>query len=186
MKEFANRLRFIQRDRQMSQAQLAKTLGIAPGTLSGYLNDKNNPQITDVAKFAQKLGVTIGWLCGEDLPNIADILNNGESHYDDVLEITNKLLLSRYLGFQVRIDTEDAQDQDGFPTPYEEVIFSTANPVLLDYYKVYTTMQKLMRNSGITSVMASDLLYTKRMSLSGKKLNGEVEFAEVDDDELPF
>ena len=65
MKEFAQRLRMIQFQRNLSQAQLAKELDIAPNTLSAYINDRNNPQIHDVARFAKKLGVSIGWLCGE-------------------------------------------------------------------------------------------------------------------------
>ena len=185
MKEFADRLKIIQRSRRMSQAQLAKTLGIAPGTLSGYMNDKNNPQITDVARFAQVLGVTIGWLCGEDKPNISDILNNGDANYADVLEITNKLVTSQYLGFKVAVKPKKKPGVGGVPEFSEEVTFTTENPVLLDYYKVYGTMTELIGNNGITPEMGYDLLQTKRMSLSNKRLNGEV-FVEVDDDELPW
>lgn len=185
MKEFADRLKIIQRGRRMSQAQLAKTLGIAPGTLSGYMNDKNNPQITDVARFAQVLGVTIGWLCGEDKPNISDLLNNGDANYADVLEITDKLVGSRYLGFNVGVEVQERHNLDGYSEEYEEVVFTTQNSVLLEYYKVYTTMNRLVDNSGITPAMRFDLLHSKRLSLSNKKLNGEV-FVEVDDDELPW
>ena len=178
MKEFADRLKMIQRSKRMSQAQLAKTLGISPGTLSGYLNDKNNPQINDVARFAQVLGVTVGWLCGEDKPNITDMFNNGNSNYGDILEVTDRLIKSQYLGFHIAIEGD---------CPFEEVVFTTQNKVLLDYYKVYTTMNKLVNTSGITPDMQSDLLYSKRKSLSDKKLNGEtIEFVEIDDNELPW
>lgn len=186
MKEFADRLKIIQRSRRMSQAQLAKILGIAPGTLSGYMNDKNNPQITDVARFAQVLGVTIGWLCGEDKPNISDIFNNGDANYSDVLEITDKLVGSRYLGFNVGVEVKERQDLDGYSEGYEEVVFTTQNPVLLDYYKVYGTMAELIGNNRIAPEMGYGLLRNKRMSLSDKKLNGEVEYIEDDDDTLPW
>lgn len=185
MKEFADRLKIIQRSRRMSQAQLAKTLGIAPGTLSGYMNDKNNPQITDVAKFAKILGVTIGWLCGEDKPNVADIFSNGNSSYGEVIEVTDKLIQSLYLGFHVNIEVKERHDTDGYSEDYEEVVFYTQNSVLLDYYKVYRTMTELIGNDGITPEMGYDLLHSKRMSLSDKKLNGEVECIE-DDDTLPW
>ncbi len=66
MKSFSDRLRQVQRERNMTQAEFAEFLGIAPGTVSSYLNDKKNPQIDTVAEMAEKLGVTVGWLCGDE------------------------------------------------------------------------------------------------------------------------
>ncbi len=66
MKIFAKRLRQLQKDRGMKQAEFADFLDIAPGTLANYLNDRKNPQIDTVASIADKLGVTVGWLCGDD------------------------------------------------------------------------------------------------------------------------
>lgn len=66
MKIFAERLRQIQKEKGMTQAGLAQLLGIKSGTLANYLNDRKNPQIDTVAEMAKKLGVTVGWLCGDE------------------------------------------------------------------------------------------------------------------------
>ena len=66
MKIFAERLRQIQKEKGMTQAGLAQLLGIKSGTLANYLNDRKNPQIDTVAEMANKLGVTVGWLCGDE------------------------------------------------------------------------------------------------------------------------
>lgn len=67
MKAFADRLRQIQKERDLTQVQLANILKITPSTLSSYINDRKNPQLDSVAKFAKELGVTVGWLCGDDV-----------------------------------------------------------------------------------------------------------------------
>ena len=66
MATFADRLRALQKDRHLTKAEFAKTLGIALGTLNGYLSGGKNPKIDTVADIAHKMGVSIGWLCGED------------------------------------------------------------------------------------------------------------------------
>lgn len=66
MKEFAERLRTIITTKGITQAELAEDLQIAPGTLSSYINDKKNPRINEVVKYARILGVPVWWLLGED------------------------------------------------------------------------------------------------------------------------
>lgn len=69
MNKFADRLREIQRSRNMTQAELAKLIEISPGTLSAYLREGEKqkvPTLDTLERIAEKLGVSIGWLCGED------------------------------------------------------------------------------------------------------------------------
>ena len=66
MKVFAERLKQLLNKRGITQKELAQQLYISDTTLSSYMLDKSSPSI-DVACFiANKLGVTIGWLCGGD------------------------------------------------------------------------------------------------------------------------
>lgn len=66
MDVFAKRLRQMQHERGMTQAEFADFLEIGHGTLCNYIKDRKNPQIDTVAKIAKKLGVTVGWLCGDE------------------------------------------------------------------------------------------------------------------------
>lgn len=66
MKEFAERLKQLQNEMGITQKELAQQLYISETTMSNYILDRTSPTI-DVACFiADKLGVTIGWLCGGD------------------------------------------------------------------------------------------------------------------------
>ena len=66
MKVFAERLKQLLNKRGITQKELAQQLYISETTMSNYILDRTSPTI-DVACFiANKLGVTIGWLCGGD------------------------------------------------------------------------------------------------------------------------
>lgn len=57
------------RMKKLNQAEMAKLIDVAPGTLSAYLKEgegRKVPTLDTVERIAQKLEVSIGWLCGED------------------------------------------------------------------------------------------------------------------------
>lgn len=92
MKELADRLKMIQEQKGMTQAELAAHLGISLSALSGYMRDRKSPNISDAAKMAKKLGVSIGWLCGEDDRSKIGKLFSDNSDYAQVVEVIEQLL----------------------------------------------------------------------------------------------
>jgi transcriptional regulator with XRE-family HTH domain len=50
----------------ITQTELAKSLKTDQGAISAYINAKRNPQLDTVTKWAEALGVTVGWLLSED------------------------------------------------------------------------------------------------------------------------
>lgn len=100
MKVFAERLRKLQKDRDMTQVDFAKLLDIAPGTLANYMNDRKNPQIDTVASIAEKLGVTVGWLCGDDVE-----VKRPETYIEVVKAIDWLLSLNDAAGYDISLDT---------------------------------------------------------------------------------
>lgn len=65
MKEFADRLQEIQKQRGLSQKAMAEMIGITSASLSAYMRDAKTPALDIALKIANALGVSIGWLCGE-------------------------------------------------------------------------------------------------------------------------
>lgn len=77
MTNFQIRLRESMRTRRMTQSEFAKLIEVSPGTLSAYLREgdgKKAPTLDTLERIAHKLGVSIGWLCGDDQTN-APMLN---------------------------------------------------------------------------------------------------------------
>ena len=96
MKAFGEALKTVQKDRKLTQIEMANLLGISQSTLSAYINDKKDPTLSTASEIAQKLGVSIGWLCGDNDTSISDLINKGISiSYADVIRIINSLLAIR-------------------------------------------------------------------------------------------
>lgn len=66
MKEFAERLREVQKQRKWTQREMAGHIGITATSLSAYMNDRKTPALDVAVKIARALDVSIGWLCGEE------------------------------------------------------------------------------------------------------------------------
>jgi len=132
MNKFADRLRELQRSRNMTQAEMAKLIEIAPGTLSSYLRDDEKrkvPTLDTLERIAQKLGVSIGWLCGEDAGSV------GVRTYADLFRILVKAINVNFESFFVtRILQEGGQPKVFFNDP-------TTKAFLENYGKVYDLLR---------------------------------------------
>lgn len=64
---FAERLKSARAEKGVSQNELAKTIGVAPGTVSTYENPNGGnryPAFEKAVAIAECLGVSLDWLCG--------------------------------------------------------------------------------------------------------------------------
>lgn len=64
---FAERLKSARTDNGISQNELAKAIGVAPGTISTYENPNGGnryPAFDKAVAIAEHLGVSLDWLCG--------------------------------------------------------------------------------------------------------------------------
>lgn len=66
----ANLKQFI--TRETTQKDVAKDLGISPQTLSNYLNEKTQPDMAMLIKFADYFHTTIDNLLGHEVPYLLD------------------------------------------------------------------------------------------------------------------
>ena len=88
MSKFPERLREAMRSRNMTQLEFAKLIEVSPGTLSSYLREGSGrkvPTLDTLERISDILGVTIGWLTGE---NISD---NSLHTYADLFEALGKI-----------------------------------------------------------------------------------------------
>lgn len=73
MSSFAENLKRIRMERQMSQEEFAKLLHTSKQNISRYESGAVSPKITSAAKFAEILGVSLSELNGEENTVIIDI-----------------------------------------------------------------------------------------------------------------
>lgn len=93
---FAKRLKQAREEKQMRQNVLANSIGVSAATISAYesLDDSKGktPTLEKVANIAEKLGVSIDWLCGNEknrangnisvekwLKYLVDLINNPQT-----------------------------------------------------------------------------------------------------------
>ena len=184
MQEFSKRLQEIATQNGWTKKQLAETIGIAHQTLSGYLADRNSPKIDDVVRFADKLGVSVGWLCGEDKPNqllfepgkttVADIVgvidslqafDGFEIEIEDRNAIRRSYSISTELLGQSIIDEIEGTDSTGLD---ECPALWCDNLDVLEYYKTYTKLRNLMKEGHITQMEFQVMMDGRRKLLEEK------------------
>lgn len=64
MKIFADRLKDLRSEKGISQAQLAKTLGVSYGIVCYWETDRSEPTAPNLVKIADFFGVTVDYLLG--------------------------------------------------------------------------------------------------------------------------
>lgn len=70
---FANRIALLRKEKDMTQAQLAKTVGASREIISKYEKDGVMPSIEMAKKIADAFGVTLDYLVGEGSNSNFDI-----------------------------------------------------------------------------------------------------------------
>lgn len=84
MSDFANTLKRIRFERGMTQEELAQFLGTSKQNISRYENGEVSPKISTAAKMAERLGISIAQLNGDE-----DKANRTDD--DDIMELSHLL-----------------------------------------------------------------------------------------------
>ena len=71
---FANRLRKLRESRQLSTRQLAEMVGTSYSTISRYETGQRDPELMTVYNIANFFGVSVEYLCGEDIDTNTETL----------------------------------------------------------------------------------------------------------------
>lgn len=71
---FLDRLKRVMHKRGMTQAELARRIGVKQSTVCYYYNRKKFPTLSICVKIADALDVSLDWLCGvKEKPDEADV-----------------------------------------------------------------------------------------------------------------
>ncbi len=180
MATFADRLNFLRKERGWTKAEMYRCMEIAPITLTGYLSGKNSPNIDAVRGYAEKLGVSLSWLAGEEEDKNSSLLVPGESTYADLIAIVNNVL--GVAGFYVDIDVADNEPSiknwnsfvsDFIPEDMTRVMLKSDDAILVNYYKTYISMQNMLSDGRISEQEFTDFVEMKRLQLSDRIICNE-------------
>lgn len=155
MDVFAKRLREIQIERGMTQAEFADFLGIGHGTLCNYLHDRKNPQIDTVTKIAEKLGVTVGWLCGDEA-------SMEVRTYEALCDAINLIVESDYKLVSMNLDA-----------CRRAIVITIQDDTLYEFYKMFETLKAC--DIGDETVKADFVQALKMTKLGGKLLKSNTD-----------
>lgn len=74
VKIFSERLKAARTSKHISQADLAKAVGVSAATISSYetVNGAKIPSLDKAEAIADKLGVSLDWLCGYENKEVVD------------------------------------------------------------------------------------------------------------------
>lgn len=80
---FGERLKEIRLSRDMSQEELATLFGTSKQVISRYENNQRTPKISVAYDYAQKLGVDLNYLLGDEKKLAANRSDDYELSHDD-------------------------------------------------------------------------------------------------------
>lgn len=106
LKILGYRLKIARENKNLTQMEVAKKLGISNGTLSGYERNYRDPDTETLAKLAELYGVSVDWLTGiTDTPQTHDEVRESEVEYN-IQKISDfyRKLASKY---NIDIDNEN-------------------------------------------------------------------------------
>ena len=134
---FGKRMRQIRKSRELSQDELAKILGTSKQILSRYEREERSPKIDQVRKYAEKLGVSVDYLLGDDHAEadssfLCDGLR-GKPFYEVFIDVLDGLKISleevaRITGFTLyQLQTIVLREMKDAPLPIAMRLSETLN-----------------------------------------------------------
>lgn len=141
IKIFADRLKNLREDMQMTQSDFSGFLAIKQQTLSGYENNKAKPPLDVAISIAEKCKVSLDWLCG-----LSDKKNNDEDKkielYSDVIELILKIMSGNKKGLRARALFESS-------TMGMTASLYFVDPIMLNFIRDLENMYTLVEKNSI-------------------------------------
>ena len=172
MRGFAERLKQIQKQKGMTQKELALKLEMSPTTLSAYMRDAKSPSLDVAYNIANKLNVSIGWLCGESGAS-GTLLS-----YADLLRMLVKTVDESSVDFHVANITE--RDANPYAETYSEL--TTSDRVVCCFFEDWCRVRDLFKSGTIDTEMYEGWLEKRLKKYENTPLRTKI----YDDEGLPF
>ena len=91
MVDFSQRLRKLRTDKHLTQAQVAKRVGVTASMVSSYETDIRLPSYDVMISLADLFGVTVDYLLGRDEKRLLDISDLTDTEAAIVCDMVNIL-----------------------------------------------------------------------------------------------
>ena len=102
---FAEKLRLLRKERNMTQTELSKSLGVSPSSIGMYEQGRREPDSQTLLKVANFFDVTAGYLIGDE--EIARTQN-----VEEIAELVSEMLKKKeYLFYEGRPLKEEDLDR---------------------------------------------------------------------------
>lgn len=158
---FAKRLKELRLSLNLTQKEFADKVDLTASALSAYENNVKNPSVAVAKRIAEKINVSIDWLCG-----LSDKMtpNDDIVTYSDAIKAFDKLDEA----FSIRINIADLA---GGSLYYPVII----DPIFQDYLKEWSEILSLYHKETI-----DDKLYNLWIEDKAKTYNEEISDESVD------
>lgn len=143
-KAFAERLKKARGQKQLSQAELAKAVGVSAATISSYetSNGTKIPSLDKAAAIAEHLGVSLDYLSGV----------SKESIDPSVAELLLFLITAvRSFGFIIENNLSGEADDN-------EIILTSSNSILKEFFRDYEKIAPLLDDNTFPEYIRNSLL----------------------------
>lgn len=184
--KFAGNLKKMRMEHGMSQADLAKKIGVTPQTISAYEMGGGakgkNPTLEKVIDIADVFGVSIDDLCGRECTE-----SHREKNLGDIARLLREMSGWRTVTFDaVNVRRVSAGGAREYSDETPAIIFDQGE--LREFLEAYTKLWKLQRDKTIDERMFNDWISMKIGALDNISTATQTFFGVDldDDDDLPF
>ena len=163
MSKFQERLKIMLAAKRMTQAEMAKIIEVTPGTLSAYLREdekRKTPNLDTLERIAQKLNVSVGWLCGEN--DINSIFLDPDLSYAKIIKVINQLIA---IDGGLLFTAEISSTSDTF------ALYSH-DKTLIRFYNDYMKVMDLYKSGTIDDEMRVAWIEKRFKDMEGIKYDG--------------
>lgn len=91
MKMIGNRIRHLRSERNMTQATLARRLGVTKSVVSAYENGMRYPSYDVLLKLADTFGVSTDYLLGNPRQNVIDVTGLPSNQIEGIIALVDAL-----------------------------------------------------------------------------------------------
>ncbi len=171
---FATRLNQAREKSGLSLRALSQTAEVSPQSMSQYAKGDAMPPLRSAIKIAEKLGVSLDWLCGlqeEPAPVVED---EPIKTYGEFLEAALKLLYTQ--GLDTAFDVHDSIDGTTVH------LYFSDNDILSDFFRKEKKFSDLFQGDEDERTLIREWTEGRIKALNNKRIVP----AAVETDELPF
>ena len=91
MKMIGNRIRHLRSERTMTQATLARRLGVTKSVVSAYENGMRYPSYDVLLKLSDTFGVSTDYLLGNPRQNVIDVTGLPSNQIEGIIALVDAL-----------------------------------------------------------------------------------------------